>query len=201
MTNQEYVEIIKNTLTIEAASIQNLTKTLSEEKVLKVMQAIGDCKGRVIVSGCGTSGVAAKKLVHTLTCVERPALYLNPTDAVHGALGVIQKGDVFILISKGGNSQELLNLIPACKKKGATLIGVTENDESVIAKQADILLRIKVEKEPCPFNMLATASTIAVMSVFDAIAIALMFYTNYTREQFLLIHPGGAVGEKLLAKQ
>ena len=191
-------ESIKNTLSIEADSIANLINTISYESVLDAVKLIGDCKGKVIVAGCGTSAAAARKIAHSLCCVERPSCYLNPADAVHGALGLLQKDDIFILISKGGNTREILSMIPACKTKGAKLIGVTENPDSALAGESDILLKIKVDKEPCPFNMLATASTMAVIAVFDAICIALMHYTGYTREQFAVIHPGGAVGDRLL---
>jgi D-arabinose 5-phosphate isomerase GutQ len=117
---------------------------------------------------------------------------------VHGALGLLQQGDILILISKGGNTREVINLIPACKIKKSLLIGVSENCDSVLAKQSDIFLQVSVEKEPCPFNMLATASTMAVVAVFDAICIALMHEMAYTKEQFSVIHPGGAVGDRLL---
>lgn len=192
---------VSNTLDIESKSISDLIRTVSRDTVLEVIKVIGDCKGKVIAAGCGTSAAAAKKIVHSLCCVERPAVYVNPADAVHGALGLLQKEDVFILISKGGNTREILSMIPACKTKGAKLIGVTENPDSVLARESDIFLRIKVEKEPCPFNMLATASTLAVIAVFDAICIALMHYTHYTREQFAVIHPGGAVGDRLLSEE
>jgi KpsF/GutQ family protein len=198
MDNSKLWGSIVNTLSTEANSVARLADTISEEKVLETVRLIGDCKGKIITAGCGTSAAAARKIAHSLCCVERPACYLNPADAVHGALGLLQKDDIFILISKGGNTGEILSMIPACKTKGAKLIGVTENAESVLAKKSDILLKIKVEKEPCPFNMLATASTMAVIAVFDAICIALMHYTNYTREQFAVIHPGGVVGERLL---
>lgn len=189
---------VQRSLAIESESIKNLMNNLDEGAVVKVTQAIGDCKGRIIVSGCGTSAAAAKKIAHSLCCIERPAIFLSPADAVHGALGVLQPGDVFILISKGGNTSELVKMIPACKTKKATLIGVSENPDSVIAREADIYLKVKVEKEPCHFNMLATASTLAVISTFDAICIALMQYTGYTREQFAVIHPSGAVGDRLI---
>ena len=193
-------ESIKNTLSVEANSIAGLIDTISYEAVLEVVKVIGDCKGRIIVSGCGTSAAAAKKIAHSLCCVERPACFLSPADAVHGALGMLQKGDIFILISKGGNTTEITNMIPACKTKGAILIGVTENPDSILGREADNILKIKVEKEPDTFNMLATASTLAVLAVFDAICIALMHYTGYTREQFAVIHPGGAVGDRLFKK-
>jgi KpsF/GutQ family protein len=198
MNDTELIASVKNTLYIESESVNKLIESVSEEAVIKAIKLIGDCKGRIVISGCGTSGAAAKKIAHSLCCIERPACFLSPSDAVHGALGLLQKEDILILISKGGNTGELVNLLSACQAKGAKLIGVTENPDSVIAMSSDILLKIKVDKEPCPFNMLATASTIAVIAVFDAICIALMHYTGYTREQFAIIHPKGAVGDRLL---
>ncbi len=201
MHKEEIVSEIHRALRIEAESIAALNEELDDAAAVAVAQAIADCKGRVVLSACGTSAMAAKKIAHSLCCIERPALFLTPSDAVHGALGVLQKGDVFILISKGGNTKELTCLIPACKSKGATLVGVSENPDSIIAREADIYLKVRVAKEPCRFNMLATASTLAVISTFDAICIALMQMTGYTREQFAVIHPAGAVGERLLAKK
>ncbi|MBC7958334.1 MAG: SIS domain-containing protein [Vallitaleaceae bacterium] len=201
MNQQQLLESVQNTWTVEANAIQELVRNIDQEVILELIKVFGDCKGKILISGCGTSAAAAKKIAHSLCCVERPASFLSPSDAVHGGLGVLQKEDILILISKGGNTQELINLIPACQSKGATLIGISENPESVIAKQAKVYLKVKVSKEPCPFNMLATASTLAVIAVFDAICIALMFTTNYTKEQFGIIHPGGAVGIRLLNQQ
>ncbi len=184
----------------EATAIQALPNLLDSIALTTIVNQIANCKGKIVVSGCGTSGVAATKIVHSLCCIEKPAVYLAPSDAVHGRLGVLQAEDILILISKGGNTGELLNLIPACQSKGSFLIGVTENPDSAIGKAADLCLQVRVAKEPDPFNMLATASTLAVIATFDAIIITLMSETNYTKEQFGIIHPGGAVGEKLLQK-
>ena len=200
MEDQEILSEIKRTLDIEADSIRKLEETIDEKSLLNVVKAFTNCKGRIVFSGCGTSAMAAKKVVHSLCCIECPAIFLTPSDAVHGALGTLQKGDILVLISKGGNTAELCRMIPACKTKEVILICVSENSDSAIGSEADIMLRIKVDHEPCPFNMLATASTLAVIAVFDAICIALMGYTHYTREQFAVIHPGGAVGERLLSK-
>lgn len=201
MEHSEIISEIIRTIETEAYSIKNLLSILDMNIVENVVKLIGDCKGRIVVSGCGTSAMAAKKIVHSLNCIERPSIYLNPSDAVHGGLGVLQTGDILILVSKGGETKELIQLIPACRTKKVTLVSATENPESTLGKEADICLKIKVEKEPCHFNMLATASTLAVISVFDAICIALMQYTNYSREQFAIIHPGGAVGERLLGNK
>lgn len=200
MEQQEILSEIRRCLDMEAASVARLSSQMDESAVLAVTEVLANCRGRIVLSGCGTSAMAAKKIAHSLNCIERPALFLTPSDAVHGGLGVVQPGDVVILISKGGGTRELVNLLPACRSKQAKVIAVSENPDSVLAKNADYYLKVKVEREPCRFNMLATASTMAVVAMFDAICIALMQLTGYTKEQFAVIHPGGAVGERLLEK-
>lgn len=198
MTDSEILSEVRRSIAIEAESVRRLSEELDAQQVLHTAKALMNCKGKVILSGCGTSAMAAKKIAHSLNCIEIPALFLTPSDAVHGGLGVLQEEDILILISKGGGTGELVKLIPACRTKKALLIGVSENPNSIIAQNADIYLRVKVEQEPCRFNMLATASTLAVVSMFDSICIALMQMTGYTREQFAVIHPAGAVGDRLL---
>lgn len=198
MTDSEILSEVKRSIAMEAESVRRLSEELDGQQVLDTARALMNCRGKVILSGCGTSAMAAKKIAHSLNCIEIPALFLTPSDAVHGGLGVLQEEDILILISKGGGTEELVRLIPACRTKKALLIGVSENPASAIAQNADIYLRVRVEQEPCRFNMLATASTLAVISMFDSICIALMQMTGYTREQFAVIHPAGAVGERLL---
>ena len=198
MTDSEILSEVRRSIAIEAESIRRLSEELDEQQVLDTAKALMNCRGKVVLSGCGTSAMAAKKIAHSLNCIEIPALFLTPSDAVHGGLGVLQEDDILILISKGGGTGELVKLIPACRTKKALLIGVSENPQSAIAQNADIYLRVKVEQEPCRFNMLATASTLAVISTFDSVCIALMQMTGYTREQFAVIHPAGAVGDRLL---
>lgn len=200
MERNEILSEIRRCIGIEAASVARLSQDMDEEAVIATANALANCCGRIILSGCGTSAMAAKKIAHSLNCIERPALFLTPSDAVHGGLGVVQPGDVVILVSKGGGTQELVKLLPACRTKQTTVIAVSENPQSVLAQKADIFLKVRVEREPCRFNMLATASTMAVTAMFDAICIALMQMTGYTKEQFAVIHPGGAVGDRLLGK-
>jgi len=200
LTQDEIRSEVLRTLDIESRAIAALMADLDMDAVIQAAEALKNCRGRVVLSACGTSAMAAKKIAHSLCCIERPALFLTPSDAVHGALGVLQKDDVYILISKGGNTSELTRLIPACKAKGALLMGVSENPDSEIARAADIYLKVRVAQEPCRFNMLATASTLCVIATFDAICIALMQMTGYTKEQFAVIHPAGAVGDRLLGK-
>ncbi len=178
-------------------ALSALTDHVNRKAFIECLKTIADCEGRIVTFGAGTSAAAARKIAHSLSCIEQPAFFLSPADAVHGGLGSVQKGDVGILISKGGGTREIINLIPPLKTKGVYVIGVTENEESTLARSSDLILKVKVEREADPFNMLATTSTMAVVAVFDAICIALMEYTGYTREQFAVIHPGGAVGERL----
>jgi KpsF/GutQ family protein len=182
----------------EAASVAALAGIVDPEAFDQCVERLAACRGRILVAGCGTSAAAARKIAHSLCCIERPAAFLAPGDAVHGGLGLVQPEDVVIAISKGGGTREIVNLLPAVKSKGAYLIGVTEKPDSVLGRESGLVLRVKVEREPDTFNMLATASTLAVIAVFDAVCIALMKATGYTREQFTLIHPGGAVGDRLL---
>lgn len=200
MNRDQMWEQICGVWSAEAESVAQLKKIVEPDAAISVVEAIASCvrnKGRILTAGAGTSGAAARKIAHTLCCIEIPSFFISPDDSVHGGLGVLQGDDVIIAISKGGNTSEITKIIPAIKAKGAKLIGVTENEESTLARESDIILKVKVEKEPDPFNMLATASTMAVIAAFDAIAITLMKYTGYKREQFAVIHPGGAVGERL----
>ena len=200
MTSKMIKEEIIGVINAESDSLKQLVSGLDYDTIERCVDLLCRCKennGRVVTSGTGTSGAAAKKIAHTLSCVEIPSFFLSPADSVHGGFGVVQEGDVAVFISKGGETAEMIKMIPAIKSKGVKLIGVTEVSDSTLATQSDIHLKVKVEKEPDPFNMLATASTMAVIAVFDAIAIALMKITNYSKDAFLTIHPGGAVGKRL----
>ncbi len=188
-----------HTWEIGAFEIGRLVRSIDQTAFETCAREIASCTGRIAVLGVGTSGAAAKKIAHSLSCIERPSFYLSPGDAVHGALGLVQVGDIAILISKGGGTKEILNVIPALKTKKVRIIAVTEKEDSPLAKASDILLKIKIEKEADEFNMLATTSTMAVIAVFDALCIALMELTGYSREQFAIIHPSGAVGERLVS--
>lgn len=184
-----------------AREIEALSERIDRSQLESVLRLIVECRGHIVTTGTGTSGAAAKKVAHTLSCVERPALFLSPADAVHGGLGVVQPEDLVILFSKGGNTHELLALLPSLERKGCRTVAVSENADSTLAKRAGTILRVFVSAEPDPFNMLATSSTAAVIAVFDALSICAMEETGYTREQFGIIHPGGAVGERLLGEK
>jgi D-arabinose 5-phosphate isomerase GutQ len=196
----KYCDIFRDVLNAEAEGLYKQIESVDPnvfDSVVDLLCSVKTNGHKVITAGCGTSGAAAKKIAHTLNVVEIPSYFLSPADAVHGGLGTVQKGDVVVLISKGGNTQELIRYIPACREKGAVILGVSENPGSVIAVNSDLFLKVGVGREPCPWNMVATASTMAVMAVFDAVALAAMRHNGFTKQQFLRIHPSGAVGLRL----
>ncbi|MBN1675510.1 MAG: SIS domain-containing protein [Kiritimatiellae bacterium] len=198
MTKKQMWDRMQQVWRVEADCVARLCASIDPDAITAVVRLLAACRGKVFTTGVGTSGAAARKIAHSLSCVEIPATFLSPADGVHGGLGVVRKGDVVIAISKGGGTEEIVKILPAVRAKGAKLVGVTENGKSTLAQASDIVLNVKVDKEPDEFNMLATASTMAVIAAFDAVAIALMVHTGYSRDQFKLIHPGGAVGERLV---
>lgn len=188
---------IKSILNREAREIIELSDTLDYSQVEAVLAAIENCDGKIIFSACGTSAQAAKKIAHTMCCVGCPALFIPPSDALHGGLGVVEGHDLLILITKGGYTHEINEMIRPAHMAGAKVIMVTENVDGEYAKSCDLVLGIRIKEEPDRFNMLATASTLAVIAVFDAICIELMEEMRYTEENFHRIHPEGEVGKRL----
>lgn len=162
-----------------------------------VLDTLAACSGKIAVTGVGTSGIAARKVAHMLACVEQPAVYLNPTDAAHGDLGFLRGEDVLIMISRGGNSEELTRLLPTLASKGVTLISVTENLQSQIALASKWVLKTHIQREIDPLNMLATTSIVLVLAVFDAICGCIMSRSGFDKQTLLAVHPGGNVGKSL----
>lgn len=199
LSNAEIAAKVKQAMKDEAAAISYLADYFNGDQIAEVANLIANCKGRLFTSACGTSGVTARKIAHTMSCIEIPTAFLSPADAVHGGLGKVKKGDIMIFVSKGAKSGELMPILTACKTKGVTVITTTENPEGELAKASDYIVPMNINYEADPFNMLATSSTLSAMSIWDAIAITLIEITEYTREQFKIIHPGGAVGERLLS--
>ena len=151
---------------------------------------------RIAASGCGHSGIACQHFAHLMCCIERPARFISPAEAVHGASGYLQKGDVMLLVSRGGKTAELLPIADICRRKGAWVIAVTEALTSPLAERADVVLPMQVDRETDRYNSQGTASFAATNAIFDALQAALIEETGYRNEQFALIHPGGAVGER-----
>ncbi len=183
-------------LEIETKAVADVLATLDKDAFAAAVDLLANAD-RIITSASGSSGVAAKKFAHTLCCVERPAQFLPPCEAMHGGLGAVQKDNVVVLVSRGGKTAELLPVLSVALEKNAKIIGVTENMDSPIAKHSDVVLPMHIEKESDKYNMQATASFVATIALFDALICAVMEETDYQKEQFALIHPGGAVGERL----
>lgn len=197
---RKYDPSIDAILDVEINNIIAVKKSLNRqtmEQVIDLMLRVKPEGHKVITAGCGTSGTLAERVAHSLCVVEVPATFCAPGNSVHGGMGVIQKGDVVVLFSKGGNTMEILNYIPCCKTKGATIIGVTQNDDSVLAREADIYFKIYCEHESDMWDMCASASCNTIAAVWDAVAFTVMKYNGYTKDDLLLTHPGGKVGELL----
>jgi D-arabinose 5-phosphate isomerase GutQ len=179
-----------------AKVIQALPEKLKADEYEAVFQAILQCRGRIATMGMGTSSVAARKIAHMLCVANIPSFFVSAGDAAHGAFGAVQEGDVLIVLSKGGNTEELVNLIEPIKGKGIKLIAVTQNRDSKLAQAADIVLQLEVE-ESDHRRMLPTASIIAIISIFDAIADELTKYPQFNEKTFYYNHNHGAVGALL----
>lgn len=183
-------------LKIEAVAISHIVDYLDIDRFYEAVEVLSSCP-KIITCASGSSGIAAKKFSHSLCCIERNAQFLSPAEAVHGGLGCIKKGDAVVMVSRGGKTVELLPIIDVCNKKEAVLIGITESLVSPLAEKSQIVIPVKIERESDPLNIMATSSFVVTIAIFDALLSSIMEKTGYKIEQFALIHPGGAVGEKL----
>lgn len=197
--NKDPVEIAKRTLKIEADAINALNKRINEE-FKKAVDLIFKCKGKVIITGIGKSGLIGQKIASTLTSTGTPSFFLHPAEGIHGDLGILSKHDIIIAISNSGETEEILKLIPSIKRLGIKLIAMTGRTNSNLAKAADVVLDTSVKEEACPLNLAPTASTTATLALGDALAVALLELRGFKEDDFALIHPGGTLGKKLLLR-
>jgi len=195
MKTLNLTDTAKNVLDIEAKSILRIKENLDEKEFNNAIDAIYNCKGRVIVSGMGKSGHIGKKIAATFSSTGTPSYFLHPAESTHGDSGIITKEDVIIAISNSGESQELLNLLPLLKRFGVTIIAMTGNQNSTLGKASDIFIDISVEQEACPLGKAPTASTTVTLAVGDALAMCLLEKRGFTEEDFLIFHPSGALGK------
>jgi len=191
------LELARRVLAIEADAVRALIERI-DERFLSAVSLILERRGRVVVSGIGKSGHIARKIASTLASTGTPAVFLHPAEALHGDLGMIEAGDVFIAISHSGESEELLNIVPQVKRRGAKLIALTGRRDSTLAKESDVLLDAGVAQEACPHNLAPTASTTAALALGDALAVALLDARGFSADDFARSHPGGALGRRLL---
>ena len=195
----ESLKAVKEAYAIEAECITKMLDYLDEEAFSKAVELLKNAP-RIGASGCGHSGIICQHFAHLMCCIERPTRFISPAEAVHGATGYLQEGDVCVFASRGGKTKELLPIVDICKAKGVKIITITENMESPLAQQADVVLKQYVNRETDKYNSQGTTSTTALCMIIHALQTALIEETDYKNEQFALIHPGGAVGERINKK-
>ena len=198
-TNKNILEIARKTIESESKSIAKLADLLTDD-FLKAVEIIFNSKGRLVVTGIGKSAIIAQKIVASMNSTGTPSLFLHASEAIHGDLGMVQPNDVVICISKSGNSPEIKVLVPILKHFGNSLIAITGNTTSFLAKGADFILDTTVDCESCPNNLAPTNSTTAQLVMGDALAVCLMELRDFKAQDFAKYHPGGALGKKLLLR-
>ncbi|WP_412175579.1 KpsF/GutQ family sugar-phosphate isomerase [Campylobacter sp. CNRCH_2013_0855] len=199
MSQIDAIKIAKEVFEIESKTILDLCDNLDED-FSKAIELILSIKGRCVVSGMGKSGHIGAKIAATLASTGTPSFFMHPGEALHGDLGMLTSEDVLLVISNSGETEEVLKLIPVIKKRKIPLIVMAGNQNSTLAKQADIFINIAVKKEACPLQLAPTSSTTATLAMGDAIAVALMRARKFRPDDFALFHPGGSLGRKLLTR-
>jgi arabinose-5-phosphate isomerase len=199
ISKENILAIAKKTILSESEAITKLIDFL-DENFFEAVQRIYETKGRLIVTGIGKSAIIAQKMVATFNSTGTPSMFLHAAEAIHGDLGMIQNDDIIICISKSGNSPEIKVLVPLLKRFGNTLIAITGNTTSFLAKGSDFVLNTTVDTEACPINLAPTNSTTAQLVMGDALAVCLMEMRDFKPEDFAVYHPGGALGKKLLLR-
>jgi arabinose-5-phosphate isomerase len=198
-TPEEILSIAKKTLEIEAEGLFGLIGKL-DNSFAQIIDHIHQIKGRVVITGVGKSAIIAQKIVATFNSTGTPSIFMHAADAVHGDLGIIQKDDLVICISKSGNTSEIKILVPFLKQAGNTLIGMVGDLNSYLAQQADFVLDTTIDKEACPHNLAPTTSTTAQLAMGDVLAVCLLECREFTTEDFAKYHPGGSLGKRLYLK-
>ena len=194
---ERLLELAREVLEIEAAAVRDLKSRLGES-FLAAHRMILSTKGRVVVTGMGKSGHVGNKIAATLASTGTPAFFMHPAEASHGDLGMITPDDVVIAISYSGESDEIARILPLIKRRGAKVIAITGRADSTLARESDVHLDARVEKEACPLNLAPTASTTATLALGDALAVALLEARGFASDDFAQHHPGGALGRRLL---
>lgn len=192
-------EIVKSAMeafAIEAESLAKTREVIDENEFARAVEVLSTAP-RIASAGCGHTGIACQHFSHLMCCIERPARFISPAEAVHGGLGFLQAGDVILLASRGGKTDELLPIADVCRRKGVTVIGVTENLQSPLAEKSDIVIAMAVTRECDKYNCQGTTSFAVTCAIFDALQCAVLERTGFKNEKFAVIHPGGAVGKRL----
>ena len=193
---QASLEQAKQVYLIEKECIEKMADFFDEEAYSKAIELLKNAE-RIGSTGCGHSGIICQHFAHLMCCIDKPAKFISPAEAVHGGTGFLQKGDVCVFASRGGKTKELLPILDICKAKGVGVITITENLESPLALAADVVLKQYVIRETDKYNCQGTTSSTSLAVIFHILQTALIEETDFKNEQFALVHPGGAVGERL----
>ena len=199
LKREEILDIAREALQIETDALLRIKRDLGED-FLQAVECILACEGKVIMTGMGKSGLVAKKIAATLASTGTPSFYLHPGEAFHGDLGMISKGDVVVALSYSGETDEVLKIVPFIHENGNSLISMTGNKESALAKNSNIHLDVAVEREACILHLAPTSSTTAQLALGDALACALMKVRGFSSMDFARLHPGGSLGRRLLMR-
>jgi arabinose-5-phosphate isomerase len=195
----DYKKIIQEVLELEAQELVKASKKI-DNNLNNAVKLILECKGKLIITGVGKSGLVGAKIAATLSSTGTSSFFIHPTEAMHGDLGMIDKNDMVLAISYSGESNELIDILPHLKRFDIPLIAMANNPNSTLAKYSDVFIDIKVSKEACPLNIAPTTSTTLTMALGDALAVSLMKARNFTRNDFASFHPGGTLGKQLFIK-
>ena len=199
LNDQQIIAEGRRTIELEAESLKDLSLSL-DDKFAQAVKMLAECQGKVVVTGIGKSGIICRKIAATLASTGTPALFLHPTEGLHGDLGVLAQADVVIAISYSGTTEELTKIIPAVKRQGLPLLALTGKMDSELAQSSDLALDISVSREACPLGLAPTTSTTATLALGDALASALLALKGFNADDFALRHPGGALGRRLLLR-
>ncbi|HON54149.1 MAG TPA: KpsF/GutQ family sugar-phosphate isomerase [Bacteroidales bacterium] len=199
ISKEELAQIAQEVINKEATSIARLAGFI-DSQFIDILHLIFNSKGRLIVTGIGKSAIIANKVVATLNSTGTPAIFMHAADAIHGDLGIIQKDDIVLCLSKSGNTAEIKVLVPWIKKMGNKIIGMVSDTNSFLAKNSDYLIRATVDSEACPNNLAPTSSTTAQLVMGDALAVCLLKMRGFSQEDFAKVHPGGSLGKKLYTR-
>ncbi|MDY0189618.1 MAG: KpsF/GutQ family sugar-phosphate isomerase [Desulfuromonas sp.] len=196
---KKVLEGARHTLSIEAEAILALRERI-DSTFSAAIEMLSSCAGRVVITGMGKSGLVCQKIASTMASTGTPAFFLHPAEGIHGDLGMLKKGDVVIAVSNSGETEEILRILPVIKRMGLSMVTMTGNLSSTLARAGDVSLDVSVTKEACPLGLAPTASTTVTLAMGDALAVALLQEKNFQAEDFALFHPGGALGKRLLLR-
>ncbi len=199
LNHQQIIAEGRRTVAVEAAALEDLGRHLGDD-FARAVEMLAACRGKVVVTGVGKSGIICRKIAATLASTGTPALFLHPTEGLHGDLGVLSNSDLVIAISYSGTTEELIKIIPALKRQGLPLLVLTGNRATELAKSSDLVLDISINREACPLGLAPTASTTVTLALGDALAAALLAVKGFSADDFARRHPGGTLGRRLLLR-